>query len=187
MRGKIILLIGGSGSGKSTLIKRLREEYTQVAFIPSMTTRRKRPTEIDGESYHFIGIDRFQRLIQEGRFIEYAYVHRAWYGTPRSGYERIIESGGIVIKDIDPKGAEAFKRLFQDDVITIFIAVPPEVMKERLLVRGDTPELEERMEDYEHAWAEKDHYDHMIENIDFERAYRQLTELLQQELRSIHP
>ncbi|MCT4790981.1 MULTISPECIES: GTPase [Exiguobacterium] len=178
MSGKIILLIGGSGSGKSSLIKRLRQEYERVRFIPSVTTRPKRPTEHDGESYHFVDVKTFQQLIQENGFIEYAHVHRAWYGTPRKAYEEILATDGIVIKDIDPKGATAFKTLFADHVITIFVSVPPDLMKERLLMRGDTPEFEARLVDYADAWKERDHYDYMIENIDFEQAYADLLSII---------
>ncbi|WP_214851073.1 GTPase [Exiguobacterium sp. s193] len=178
MSGKIILLIGGSGSGKSSLIKRLRNEYEHVRFIPSVTTRPKRPTEQDGESYHFVDVKTFQQLIQDAGFIEYAHVHRAWYGTPRQAYEDVVATNGIVIKDIDPKGAAAFKELFEDRVITIFVSVPPDLMKERLLMRGDTPEFEARLVDYSEAWKDRDHYDYMIENIDFEQAYAELLEII---------
>lgn len=178
MSGKIILLIGGSGSGKSSLIKRLRTEYAHVRFIPSVTTRPKRPTEIDGASYHFVDVKTFQQLIQDDGFIEYAHVHRAWYGTPRQAYVDVLEQDQIVIKDIDPKGAANFKRLFGDQVITIFVSVPPDLMKERLLMRGDTPEFEARLVDYEEAWKDRDHYDYMIENVDFETAYADLLEII---------
>ncbi len=79
LKGKLFIISGPSGVGKGTLIQALKREFPQFVFPISHTTREKRPSEKDGEVYHFISVDEFKRGIEQGEFLEWAQVHKKDY------------------------------------------------------------------------------------------------------------
>ena len=81
MSGQILIISGPSGSGKSTLLSRLISEFDNIYFSISSTTREPRDGEQNGVNYHFINVDEFQKGIDEGKFLEWANVHKNYYGT----------------------------------------------------------------------------------------------------------
>lgn len=83
-KGQVLVLCAPSGTGKSTLVKRLREEFPQVGFSISCTTRPPREGEQDGKDYYFLSVDEFNEKLENGEFAEWAEVHGNFYGTPKS-------------------------------------------------------------------------------------------------------
>ena len=135
-KGKIIIISGPSGVGKTTVRKRLFEKKElKLAYSISMTTRKKRENEQDKVDYHFVSVDRFKEVINEGRFLEYAQFAENYYGTLEEDVDRLINQGYNVVLEIEIKGAKQIldKR---DDVVSLFL-MPPNFkeLKRRLISR----------------------------------------------------
>ena len=100
-----IVLSAPSGCGKSTLIDMLLQEYPDIGYSISCTTRAPRGEEEDGLDYHFKTKERFEELIAEKAFVEYACVHGNYYGTLKAPIAEVLAEGNSMILDIDVQGA----------------------------------------------------------------------------------
>ena len=132
MNGKLFVISGPSGSGKTTLVAHVLSKVENLRFSVSFTTRSMRPGEIRGEHYEFVSREEFLDMIERDCFAEWAEVHGNFYGTPRAGIQKYIETGVDVILDIDVQGAKRLRGVFEDAVF-IFV-VPPsiEILERRL-------------------------------------------------------
>lgn len=143
--GKFFLILGPSGSGKGTVIHCLRKEFPNAVFPLSCTTRMPRPGERDGEVYHFLTKEEFQKKIDASDFLEWAVVHHDnFYGTLKKPISDALAAGQIVIREVDMQGVEAIRKLIpRDQVKAIFITAPSwENLKKRILGRSAIPEEE---------------------------------------------
>lgn len=190
-RPLFIVMSAPSGCGKSTLIDMLLQEYPNLQYSISCTTRKPRGEEEDGIDYHFLAVERFRELIAEGAFLEYAEVHGNYYGTLRTPIEEMMAEGSSVILDIDVVGAEKVRHQvhhhmrpgnpLRDGYVDIFINPPSmEVLRERLEGRGtDSPEvIETRLANAEGEMARSGEYMHQVTNDDLGYAYRRLCDLI---------
>ncbi len=179
-RGELFILSAPSGAGKTTLIQRLLDsddpDLDGIEFSVSYTTRPARDGERDGVDYHFVDADRFQEMIAEDEFLEWAEVHNNYYGTARNEVEPRLEAGADVILDIDVQGAE---RVLHErpEAHSIFI-IPPSfrALEERLRRRGLDGEREIARRLAVSLWEIKryDQYAYVIINDDADRASRVL-------------
>lgn len=172
MVGNLIIISSPSGGGKGTLIREVLKSTPDLALSVSYTTRQIRDGEVDGREYHFIGRDRFEELIEQGEFLEYATVHGNYYGTSMSQVHRTVETGVDVILEIDVQGAGIiFEKM--PKVVSIFILPPSyEVLRERLTNRAtETPqELDLRLSNaLEEVQRYKD-FKYLVVNDDIARA-----------------
>lgn len=173
--GKMVIVVAPSGAGKSTFIDEvLKKPKLGLKDTITYTTRLMREGESEGQPYHFISEEDFEKKIESGFFVEWAKVHSSYYGT---SLEQIIEywaQGFSVIMDVDIQGAETFKRKFPE-ALTVFIEPPDlEVLKERLLKRGGgqlPPDFDLRMESAQKELKWSKNADEIIVNDDFERAF----------------
>lgn len=140
MSGKLFVISGPSGSGKTTLVARVLSNVENLRFSISYTTRSMRSGEVRGEHYEFVSREQFRDMIGQDFFAEWAEVHGNFYGTPRAGIEKWIETGADVILDIDVQGARRLRGVF-DDAVFIFV-VPPslEILEQRLRDRKSEEE-----------------------------------------------
>lgn len=135
---KVIIFSAPSGSGKTTLVKHCLEEFPELEFSISCTTRNLRGEEKNGIDYYFISVEEFRQKISENAFVEYEEVyHDKFYGTLKSEVERIWKSGKIVIFDVDVKGGISLKNYFAEKALSIFI-MPPSIneLERRLITRA---------------------------------------------------
>jgi guanylate kinase len=110
MRGKLVLLMGPSGVGKSAILRYLREQYPDLHFPRSATTRSKRAGEGD-DLYHFVSDSEFDRLTAENKVLEWATVHGgARYGTLVEEIIPYIESGKTVVREVDVQGFDSIRQ-----------------------------------------------------------------------------
>ncbi len=185
-----IVVSAPSGCGKSTLIDMLKEEYPHLVYSISCTTREPRGEEEDGIDYHFLDRKRFEELVAEGAFIEYAKVHDNYYGTLKSPIEEVLRDGDSMIMDIDVQGAakvrDYVRRLPNNDpmkigYVDIFILPPSkEELRRRLERRGtDSQEvIERRLVNAEGEIARAGEYMFKVTNDDLYEAYKRLCDLI---------
>jgi guanylate kinase len=143
-RGILFVLSAPSGGGKSSLLNAIRDT-ADFLFSVSCTTRTPRPGEVDGRDYHFISRDDFERRIEGGEFLEYAFVHGNYYGTLRENVSRELEAGRDVLLEIDIQGAatvRGHRGEIGDSLADVFLMPSSfEELHRRLLKRGtETPE-----------------------------------------------
>lgn len=185
-----IVISAPSGCGKTTLIDMLLQEYSDIVYSISCTTRAPRGEEEDGVDYHFKTVERFEELIAEDAFIEHARVHGNYYGTLREPIESALREGSSAILDIDVQGAakvrEYVRALPDSDpmkagYVDIFILPPSmEELRSRLVGRGtDSPEaVEKRLKNAEGEIARAGEYMFRVTNDDLGMAYRRLCDLI---------
>ena len=114
-KGKLIILSAPSGAGKTSICKELLNNNKNWKFAVSATTREKRDNEIDGKDYIFMKKDKFEHLEKFGEFVESEWVHGNRYGTLYAPIEEVINTGEIMLLDVDVKGAMNLIEEFPDD------------------------------------------------------------------------
>ncbi|WP_260480196.1 guanylate kinase [Bartonella quintana] len=129
-RGFLFILSSPSGAGKSTLSRLLLKD-AQLELSVSVTTRQRRPSEVDGFHYHFVSKQEFECKRDGDEFIEWAEVHGNYYGTLRKSVENALSAGRDILFDIDYQGTEQLQKKMPGDTVSIFI-LPPS-MKELIL------------------------------------------------------
>ncbi len=175
MSGQILIVSGPSGSGKSTLIERLMKEENNIYFSISSTTRKIRAGEKDDVNYHYISVSDFEKGIKEGEFLEYAVVHKNYYGTSIKPVLAALEAGKSVIFDIDVQGFDIVRKKFDEEITSVFITTKTKnELEKRLKKRGsnDEKDIERRLYN---AAIEMQHikdYDYFLINDDLANSYR---------------
>ena len=175
-RGLMLVLSSPSGAGKSTLSRRLLESDPGIAMSVSVTTRARRPNEVEGKDYHFVSPERFEAMVREDAFLEHATVFKHRYGTPKDAVNRILDEGRDVLFDIDWQGAQQLSQKAKD-IVRVFILPPSrEELERRLSTRAqDSPEVvAARMAEADNEISRWSEYDYVIINDDVEKAEREL-------------
>ena len=182
-RGLLFVLSSPSGAGKSTIARMILESDDGIGLSVSATTRPIRPGEVDGRDYHFVSNEEFDRLVGEGRFLEWANVFGHRYGTLKSEVVKQIENGRDVLLDIDWQGTQQLKQV-DPDIVRVFILPPSmEELERRLRSRGTDSEevIANRMA---RATAEISHwaeYDYVLINNDAEKCRELVHNILKAE------
>ena len=174
-RGVCLVLSAPSGAGKTAIADALVASEPMLERSISVTTRGRRPTEIDGVHYHFLTEDGFQRALRDDTLLEWARVLQGThaYGTPRAPVEKALAEGRDVVFDIDWQGHRQLREKLPADVVSVFV-LPPNIMalRSRLVGRaGDRgEEIERRMRvarDEIRHWVD---FDHVVVNEDLQTA-----------------
>jgi len=137
-KGKIVIISSPSGGGKSSICRALlrRNKKSGWRFSVSYTTRPARKNERDGREYYFVNRDTYARMQKRGEFAESCIVHQHRYGTPRKFLDDTLRTGGVMILDVDVKGAFKLKKIYPTAAL-IFILPPGRAeLKRRLKRRG---------------------------------------------------
>ena len=183
-RGIMFVVSSPSGAGKTTLTRNLVNADRNLMLSISVTTRKRRPSEVDGVHYHFISRPKFSSMKKLGELLESANVHGNFYGTPRRPVEKALGAGRDVLFDIDWQGAKQLYEKMRADVVSVFV-LPPSAreLKARLERRAEDSgdvirgRLKNAAEEIPH-WAE---YDYVLINRDLDRSFRDLRAILRAE------
>jgi guanylate kinase len=180
-RGIMLVVSSPSGAGKTTLTRNLLEQEENVSLSISVTTRPRRPSEIDGVHYYFISKRRFEAMRDSDELLEWAEVHGNFYGTPREPVEKALAGQRDILFDIDWQGTQQLYQKMRGDVVSVFV-LPPSAseLRARLERRAeDTDEIIARRlrnaaEEIPH-WSE---YDYVLVNRDLDKSFTRLRAIL---------
>lgn len=183
-RGLLFILSSPSGAGKTTISRMLLGADDEIELSVSATTRTRRPGEIEGVDYYFVSDTKFDAMVAEDDFYEWAHVFGNRYGTPKGYIRKGLKEGRDFLFDIDWQGTQQLKQKDDQDVVTVFI-LPPSIaeLRKRLEGRGqDSADvIDARMDrargEISH-WAE---YDYVVVNDDVDACFVKVREILHAE------
>ncbi len=180
-RGLMFVLSSPSGAGKTTMSRMLLRADRNVELSISVTTRPKRPGEINGRDYHFIDRARFDGMVGRGELLEWAEVFGNWYGTPRDPVLKALQAGRDVLFDIDWQGTQQLHEKARTDLVSVFI-LPPTVkeLERRLKRRAQDSKsvIGSRMAKAAGEMSHWPEYDYVIVNRDKRQAFAELRAIL---------
>ena len=187
-KGMMFVLSSPSGAGKTTLTKKIAENNSNFIISISYTTRKARPNEINGKDYHFVTTEKFNSLVKENNFFEYANIFDNYYGTHKKTVLGLLSKGKDVLFDIDWQGTQQLKKISDLSVVTIFI-LPPNihVLKERLLNRhkGQEKLIQKRMSKFNEEASHWNEYNYVVVNDDLNKCYENILNIITSEKKGI--
>ena len=182
MKPLLLILSAPSGTGKTTLARRVVAAHPGALFSVSYTTRKPRGAERDGVDYRFVSEERFQELIGQGAFVEWAHVHGHHYGTPRASIE---QGSSMVVFDIDVQGGESIKRRYPEAVRALILPPSLAELERRLRARStdDDATIQRRLHAarIEIKLAFSAGYEYWVVNDEIENAFLDLSAIVRAE------
>jgi guanylate kinase len=172
-RGLMLVLSSPSGAGKTTISRRLLELDDNLALSVSATTRPPRPGEEAGKDYIFVDDATFQKMADDGDFLEHALVFGHRYGTPRAPVETALDEGRDVLFDIDWQGTQQLSERARDDLVAVFVLPPStDELERRLKSRAQDSEavVAGRMAKATDEMSHYPEYDYIIVNRDIAKS-----------------
>lgn len=182
-KGFLLVLSGPSGSGKGTVSQALMQKRNDIRFSISATTRKPRPTEVNGENYFFLSKEEFENMQENGGFLESAYVHTNYYGTPKQFVFDEIDKGEIVLLEIDVQGALQIKKNYKEAVFIFLLPPTMDELRSRIVKRGTETE-EDINTRFNNAFKELDfvgEYDFFVVNDKVENAVNDIEAIIHSE------
>lgn len=185
-RGVMFVLSSPSGAGKSSLARLLLQEENNVELSVSVTTRKRRMSEIEGQHYFFVDEADFHKLAKQGDLLEWAEVHGNFYGTPRQPVEKALSAGRDILFDIDYQGTEQLYEKLPQDLVRVFI-LPPSMreLKNRLVRRAEDSSdvIAQRLAKGRNEIEQWRNYDYVIVNEDLDQSFHAVRSILGAERR----
>ena len=183
-RGLMFILSSPSGAGKTTISRKILEADDEIRLSVSVTTRPMRPGEVDGVHYYFVDDAKFDAMIEEDDFYEWAPVFGYRYGTPKGLIRNALKDGQDFMFDIDWQGTQQLYQKDQQDVVRVFI-LPPSIdeLRRRLEARAQDSEhvIDSRMERARAEISHWDAYDYVVINDDVDACFAKVREILSAE------
>lgn len=179
-KGLLIVVSGPSGAGKGTICKEFMEKNKNVLLSVSSTTRLPRENEVDGESYHFITKEQFEKMIEKDELLEFVHVFGNYYGTGKKWVTERLQSGEDVLLEIEIVGAMKVKEKYPNALLVFILPPSLSELKYRIQSRGTETEeqirgrLERAMEEIHHIKA----YDYFIVNENVSEAVKELESIV---------
>ena len=178
---RLTVLAGPTAVGKGTVTAWVRDHHPEIWISVSVTTRRRRPGELEGVHYHFVSEEEFDRLVADDELLEWAVVHQgARYGTPRRPVDEALAEGRLALLEIDLQGARQVRERMPDARF-VFLAPPSwEELVRRLVGRGteDQAERDRRLQTAREELAAEPEFDVTIVNRRIHAAGEELVELM---------
>ena len=187
-RGLMLVLSSPSGAGKTSIARRLLELEPELTLSISVTTRPKRPSEINRRDYHFIDRAAYEAMIERGELLEHAEVYGHGYGTPRRPVEEALAAGRDVLFDIDWQGTQQLREA-RSDMVSVFILPPSMAELERRLARRAEDSAAEVQKRLAQVAADVTHfaeYDYVLINSEFEESVARVRQILAAERLKTH-
>jgi guanylate kinase len=183
-RGLMFVLSSPSGAGKTTLSRMLIDRMPGLKMSVSVTTRAKRPGEVEGQDYLFVDKARFEEMVKRNELLEWATVFDNRYGTPRVPVEEALTRGEDVLFDIDWQGTQQLREKAHDDVVSLFILPPSALdLEKRLHSRAQDSHdvIRGRMSRASHEMSHWAEYDYIVINHEVDAAFAEVQSILRAE------
>ncbi len=180
-RGLMFVMSSPSGAGKTTLSRKLLAADDNIAMSVSVTTRKPRPGEVDGQDYYFITQSAFDKMVKAGELLEYATVFGNSYGTPKKPVEDALAKGRDVLFDIDWQGTQQLAQAMEDDLVRLFILPPnADSLHDRLIGRNSDSAtvVAKRMAEAPREISHWPEYDYVVINDNIDDSHRQVMAIL---------
>lgn len=182
----MLVLSSPSGAGKTTIARALLERDDNLTLSISVTTRQKRPGEVDGKDYYFVEESNFKKMVDGGELLEYAHVFGNYYGTPKAPVEKNLTGGKDILFDIDWQGTQqlAGNDSKGEDLVSIFV-LPPNNHELELRLRRRAQDSEEvvgsRMSKAADEMSHYREYNYIVVNNDVQESVCQVQTILEAE------
>ena len=183
-----IAFSGLSGSGKDTVMNSLIKNRNDLKILYQSTATTRLPREDDKKTntYVYLSKEQFERVINDGLFIEYELVHDNYYGTLKEAFEIVaLDKTTHYMRDIEVKGVQNLKKFFKGKVkmISIFLDVPDDVLVDRLRKRGESEErIVKRLSRGKLERSYKDLYDLVVENYDLDKTVKTISDFIDSQM-----
>lgn len=161
----LLVISGPSGVGKDALVAHIKQRGVPFHFVVTATSRLKRPGEVEGVDYFFLAKAEFESLIEQGEFLEYAFVYGDYKGIPKQQIRAALMSGKDVVMRVDVQGAATIKQL-EPDAVFIFLIASEEELLQRLSERHteSSTELQRRRDALKRELDCLDDFDYVVVN-----------------------
>ena len=176
----MVILSSPSGVGKTTLTKKIQQKYENFKISVSHTTRPPRSNEVDGVDYNFVTIDKFEKLIKENQFYEYAKIYGNFYGTLKKNVDETIKNNDVIF-DIDWQGTKQLSKFKNLNLIKIYLITEnKEELKKRLINRNQNTnvEIQKRFSSFDDDIKNWKDYDYIIINKNLENCFKQIEKII---------
>jgi guanylate kinase len=182
-RGLLLVVSAPSGGGKSVVLKRLIASDPDLSYSVSVTSRPPRGDEVEGQSYHFVTRERFEDMIREDQFYEWAEVHGNLYGTRADTIERALARGQDIALDIDVRGGHSVKFRCPEAVLVFLLPPSFQVLEQRLRGRETDTEqqIQLRLKNAREEMPYWKFYDYTVVNHDLDHTVEQVRQVLNAE------
>jgi len=181
---RYIILAAPSGSGKTTVAKYILQNFPQIQFSISSTTRSIRQNEVDGKDYYFLSKEQFLEKIETNQVVEYEEIYGNYYGTMKDELRRLEQNNIIILFDIDVLGALNLSKIFSKSALLLYIAPPSiEVLEHRLRSRSTETEeqIQQRLSRAKMELSFQTHFEYVVVNDSLEQTLSQVKEIIQKE------
>ena len=176
----MVILSSPSGVGKTTLTKKIQQKYHNFKISVSHTTRLPRSNEVDGVDYHFVSHKKFENLISENKFYEYAKIFENYYGTLKKNVDETIKLNDIIF-DIDWQGTKQLSKFKNLNLIKIYLITNnKEELKNRLIKRNQNTqeEIQKRFNSFDEDVKHWNDYDYIIINKNLDTCFKQIENII---------
>ncbi len=176
----MVILSSPSGVGKTTITKKIQQKYQSFKISVSHTTRSPRSNEVDGVDYHFVSNEKFEELINDKKFYEYAKIFENYYGTLKKNVDETIKKNDILF-DIDWQGTKQLSKFKNLKIIKIYlITSSKEELKKRLIKRNQNSieEIEKRFNAFDEDINHWNDYDYIIINKNLDVCFKQIETII---------
>ncbi len=176
----MVILSSPSGVGKTTITKKIQQKYQSFKISVSHTTRSPRSNEVDGVDYHFVSNKKFEELIKEKKFYEYAKIFENYYGTLKKNVDDSIKKNDLLF-DIDWQGTKQLSQFKNLKIIKIYLITSNKnELKNRLLKRNQnsSEEIEKRFNAFDEDIKHWNDYDYVIINKNLDVCFKQIENII---------
>ena len=176
----MVILSSPSGVGKTTLTKKIQQKYQTFKISVSHTTRKPRSNEVDGVDYHFVTKKKFEELIRENKFYEYAKIFENYYGTLKENVDSAILKNDLIF-DIDWQGTKQLSKFKNLNLVKVYLITDnKDELRKRLIKRNQNTkeEVEKRFNSFDDDIKHWSDYDYILVNRNLELCFKQLETII---------
>ena len=176
----MVVLSSPSGVGKTTITKKVQQKYQSFKISVSHTTRSPRSNEVDGVDYHFVSNKKFEELIKNKKFYEYAKIFENYYGTLKKNVDDSIKTNDLLF-DIDWQGTKQLSKFKNLKIIKVYLITSNKnELKSRLIKRNQNSneEIEKRFSAFDEDIKHWNDYDYIIINKNLDVCFKQIESII---------